>query len=272
VQLLKMHELVIAGLGLYDEKSISIRGLEEARNADYVFAELYTSFMAGLRIEALEARVGKRISVVTRKALEEDDGESIIQAARRGRTVFLVPGDPLIATTHVSLRIRARKAGIHTRLVHGASIISAAVGLSGLQNYKFGKSVTIPFPNNGAVSEAPYDVVDANLRARLHTLCFLDIQAEKQRFMTIQEALRLLLTLEKKRRKSLITRRTLLVGIGRAGSKDPVVKAGLLGETRDYDFGKPPFTLIFPGQLHFMEAEALIVLADAPESIREQVK
>jgi diphthine synthase len=272
VQLLKMGELVVAGLGLFDERSISLRGLEEARNADFVFAELYTSLMPGMRIEALENLVGKKISFVTRKALEEEDGEPIIQAARRGRTVFLVPGDPLIATTHVNLRIRAREAGIQTRIVHGASIITAVIGLSGLQNYKFGKSVTIPFPDTGVVSEAPYDIIGFNRRAELHTLCFLDIQAETERFMTVSEALNLLLTLEKKKGESLLTRSTLLVGVGRAGSPDPVVKAGLLDEVQDYDFGKPPFTLVFPGKLHFMEAEALITLADAPESIRERVR
>lgn len=262
----------MTGLGLYDQNGISLRGLEEARNADFVFVEMYTSFMPGLRIKALEALIGKEVSVVTRKALEEEEGDSIVQAAQRGRTVFLVPGDPLIATTHVNLRIRARKAGVRTRIIHGASIISAAIGLAGLQNYKFGKSVTIPFSNGGIVSEAPYDVIYSNQRAELHTLCFLDLEAETERFMTIREALRLLLALEKKKRKSLITRRTLLVGVGRAGSQNPVVKAGLLDEMRNYDFGKPPFTLIFPGRLHFMEAEALVVLADAPETVLERVK
>jgi len=36
----------------------------------------------------------------------------------------------------------------------------------------------------------------------------------------------------------------------------------------NYDFGVPPHTLIFPGKLHFMEAEALITLAGAPEEVR----
>jgi diphthine synthase len=36
----------------------------------------------------------------------------------------------------------------------------------------------------------------------------------------------------------------------------------------DFDFGQPPHGLIFPGRLHFMEAEALIVLAGAPETLR----
>jgi len=46
-----------------------------------------------------------------------------------------------------------------------------------------------------------------------------------------------------------------------------VIKADLLGKLINYDFGEPPHTLIVPGKLHFIEAEALIVLAKAPESI-----
>jgi diphthamide biosynthesis methyltransferase len=39
-----------------------------------------------------------------------------------------------------------------------------------------------------------------------------------------------------------------------------------------HDFGKPPYSIVFPGELHFMEAEALIFLADAPKSLRKHVK
>jgi diphthine synthase len=42
-----------------------------------------------------------------------------------------------------------------------------------------------------------------------------------------------------------------------------------VGELLKHDFGEPPHTLLFIGKLHFMEAEALITLADAPEKLRE---
>ena len=47
-----------------------------------------------------------------------------------------------------------------------------------------------------------------------------------------------------------------------------MVKAGYIEEIINHDFGAPPHTLIFVGKLHFMEAEALMVLADAPNEIR----
>ncbi|MFP3985256.1 MAG: diphthine synthase [Candidatus Bathyarchaeia archaeon] len=267
-----MGKLFFVGLGLYDEKDISLRGLEEGQKANHVFAELYTSYMKGLNIKKLEKLLGKKIALVSRKMLEEEDGEKILAAACKGRTVFLVPGDPLIATTHVDLRLKAEQSGIKTHIIHSASIISAAIGLSGLQNYKFGKSVTIPFSDSGVVSETPYKVIKKNMRARLHTLCFLDVRAEEKRYMTINEALEMLLSTEKVKQESVITLETVAIGIARAGSETPIVKADLLHELVNHDFGFPPHTLIFPGKLHFMEAEALIRLAEAPLSVRKLVK
>ncbi len=267
-----MGELVFVGLGLYNEKSLSIQGLEEIKEADSVFVELYTSLMQGLSFKGLKCLAGKDIVSVSRKMLEEEEGEIILEAARKGKTVFLVPGDPFIATTHIDLRIRAKRADIETRVINGASIISAAIGLSGLQNYKFGRSVTIPFRETGIGSETPCNVIKANVEVGLHTLCFLDIKAEEERYMKIKEALETFLASEKEKEGSAITDNTLVVGIARAGSKSPIVKAGPIGELLEYEFGRPPHTMIFPGKLHFVEADALINLADAPKSIRKLTK
>ena len=272
LEMTQMGELVLVGLGLHDEKDISVRGLEETRSADYVFAELYTSLMEGLDLKKLEGLLGKSIVPVSRRLLEEENAEQILAAAEKAKTVLLVPGDPLIATTHIDLRIRAEKVGIDTRIVHGASIVSAVIGLSGLQNYKFGKSVTIPFTNDYAVLETPYDTIKTNLRGGLHTLCFLDIYADEKRYMTLHKALEVLLEIETRKQESIVTTKRLVVGIARAGSKTPIVKAGWLEDVHTHDFGNPPHTLVFPGKLHFMETEALIHLANAPEDIRKQGK
>ncbi len=263
-----MSELIFVGLGLYDENDVSLRGLEAIKEADAVFAEFYTSIMPGLSIRKLEEKAGRAIKVVSRRVLEEEEGKPILQEAKKGKVAFLVPGDPMIATTHVDLRIRAEKQGIKTRVIHGASVVSAVMGLSGLQNYKYGRSVTIPFSEKNFVSEAPYKVILENRKRGLHTMCYLDIKAEEQRYMTIKEGLQVLLELEKLKKRQVITSKTLIIGVARAGSPEPTVKAGYLEEVLNHYFGAPPHTLIFPGKLHFMEAEALITLADAPEEIR----
>jgi len=267
-----LGELVFVGLGLNSERDISLHGVEETRTAETVFAEFYTSLMPELNLSKLEKLVEKRIAVISRRDLEEDEGKKILTTAEKGKAVLLVSGDPLIATTHVDLRIRAERQGIKTRVVHGASIVSAVMGLSGLQNYKYGRSVTIPFSNQGGVAETPYNVIGENKKRGLHTLCFLDIRAEERRYMTVQEGLEALLSVEKQRRKRVIMPDTIAVGVARAGSKQPVIKANSINQLLKFDFGAPPHTLVFPGRLHFMEAEALITLAGAPGSVRRMVE
>ena len=266
-----LGEIVFVGLGLHDEMGISLHGLEEVKTVDTAFIELYTSFMPNFSIKRFEEISGKKLNVVSRRELEEKNGEIILKAAEKGKAVLLVPGDPLIATTHVALRIEAEKRGIKTRIVHGSSILSAVMGLSGLHNYKFGKSVTIPFPDE-TFSETPYNVIAQNRKLGLHTLCLLDIKAEEKRFLSIRESLESLLKIEEKKKKGIVTVDSLVVGIARAGSNNPTVKADSIEKLLSYDFGEPPYSIIFPGKLHFMEAEALIVLAGGPEKLRKDVK
>jgi diphthine synthase len=262
-----MGELIFVGLGLNDEKGISLHGLEETKTANSVFIELYTSLLPEFSLQRLEGLVGKKITLISRKNLEEDNGVSVLMAARKGKTVLLVPGDPFVATTHVTLRIEAEKDGIRTRIIHGASIMSAIVGLSGLHNYKFGRTVTVPFPEN--FSETPYNVIGQNKRFGLHTLCLLDLIVEEERFLTVKEGLEQFLAIERRRSEKIVTPETIAVGVARVGSEHPSLKADFAESLLTHDFGSPPHSLILVGQLHFMEAEALINLAGAPKELRE---
>ena len=270
--MIALGKLVFVGLGLQDERGISLRGIDEIRKVDVVFAEFYTNLMAGISFERLERLIGKRVSIVSRRALENESGKLILQSAMKEKVALLVPGDPLIATTHIELRIRAEKMGIKTHIIHGASIVSAVIGLTGLQNYKYGRSVTIPFSEDKLFSETPYRVIMENRERGLHTLCFLDVEAEEKRYMTINEGLHLLLSMEKRMKRRVITLNTLVVGIARAGSDNPTVKAGYIKEVITHEFGAPPQSLVFPGKLHFMEVEALITFAEAPRQLKEITK
>jgi diphthine synthase len=262
-----LGELVFVGLGLNDDLGISLGALDEVKSAVHVFIELYTSLLPEFSISRFTERSGKTPKIVTRKELEDKNGELVLDAAQSGKTVLLVPGDPLIATTHVALRIAAEKRKVRTRIIHGASILSAAIGLSGLHNYKFGKSVTIPFPDE-TPSTTPYQIITENRKRDLHTLCLLDIRPEEKRYLTINEGLKELLRVEKVKNERTIDDKTLAVGVARAGSIEPKVKAASIKDLLDYDFGSPPHTLIFPGRLHFMEVDALITLAGAPQTLR----
>jgi diphthine synthase len=261
-----LTELVFVGLGLNDEKGITVKGLEETKMADAVFMETYTSRMPDFSMQRFEAMCGRKVQLITRQDLEEDSGKVILQAAKTGKAVFLVPGDPFIATTHVTLRIDAEKQCIATRVVHGISIMSAIVSLSGLHNYKFGKTVTVPFPEN--FSETPYNVIAQNKKLGLHTLCLLDLKQTENQYLTINQALKQLQIVEDKKKQNVLTADTVAVGIARAGSDNPTLKADFIKNIVDFDFGEPPFSLIIPGDLHFMEVDALIAFAGAPKEFK----
>jgi diphthine synthase len=265
-----LNELVFVGLGLNDELGITLKGLEETKTADHVFMETYTSYMPDFSLERFESLCGKKIHVLSRQVLEEENGKIILEAAKNGKAVFLVPGDPFVATTHVTLRIDAQKQGIKTRIVHGISIMSAIVSLSGLHNYKFGKTVTVPFPEN--FSETPYNVIAKNKKLGLHTLCLLDLKANEKVFLSINQAVKMLLEVEEKKKQGVVTLDTVAVGLARAGGNDPTLKSDFVKAFVNFDFGEPPFSLIFPGDLHFMEVEAMIAFAGAPAAFRRFAK
>jgi len=259
-----LGELIFIGLGLWGIDDITLKGLNAARSADEVYFEAYTSVMGGLTKDNLEALIGKNVRALTRKDVEENV-EEILSRARDKRVAILVPGDPMVATTHVALRLEAEKLGVKTRVIHGVSIYSAAPSICGLENYKFGRSVTIPFPEENYFPETPYLVVRENIERGLHTLVFLDVRAEEKRFMTVNEGVAILLELEHKlSSQSPLLEKTLMVGVARAGSENPTVKADYPRNLLYYDFGSPPHILIVTGSLHFKEIEALRLLAAAP--------
>jgi diphthine synthase len=259
--------LTFIGLGLYDEKDLTVKGLEAIRKADIVYAEFYTSHLVGTTIEKMEELYGKKVTVLTREDVEQSP--SWLSKAKEKDVVFLTGGDAMVATTHIDLRLRALNMGIDTAIIHAPSISSAVCGLCGLQNYRFGKSTTIPFPytrkDKTIVSEAPYDTIKMNKKNDLHTLVFLDINREKG-FMDISKAVSILIEMEERRGEGVLTN-TLAVGIARAGSQVPPVHADYIEKLKEYDFGAPLHVLVIPASLHFIEAEALVKLCGAPSEI-----
>ncbi len=250
------------GLGLC-KRCITLEGLEIARSCDEVFFEPYTSIVPGLTPEYLSRLIGREVKVVSRKQLEDENGDVIIRPALEGKRVaVLVCGDPMAATTHVAVRVRAERLGIRTRVVYGQSIFSAAASACGLQHYRFGKAVTIVFPEPelGYFPETPYRVLVENLSNGLHTLFLLDIRFEEGRFMSVNEAIDILFELERRVGGNVLDK-VIGVGLARIGSDDEVVCAGKLKALKKVDFGPPPHALIIPAKLHPMEEEALKVLA-----------
>ena len=257
-----MGELIFIGLGLWNSKDITLAGLEAARQCDICFAEFYTSSL-GVEIDEIEKVIKKPLVVLSRDEVE--NGDSILNEAMSHRVCLLAGGDPMTATTHIDLRLRAIEMGIHTRVIHGISIVTAAAGLLGLQSYKFGRATTLVAPQGEYFPLSPYEVIRDNLDRGMHTLVLLDIQDKS--FMTVSQAVSILKEMERRLGKGVITKSTLLAAVARASSPSPSVKAGYPQFLQDTDMGSPLHTIVVPGDLHVMEAKALRQLADAPADI-----
>ncbi len=257
--------LYIIGLGLYDEDDISVKGLKALEKCEKVFAEFYTAKLQDTSLSSIKKMMGKDIKILRREEVEE---EMIpLRHAQDENVAFLVVGDPLVATTHPNLILGARERGIRTRIIHSSSIISAAPGLAGLQVYKFGKTTTIPFPEENYFPHSPYLTIRDNLGYDAHTLVLLDIRAEEERYMSANEGLNYLLRVEKERKEDVIGEDSLAVVIARAGSANPLVRADRIGKLVGEDFGGPLHCVIIPSSLHFLEAEYLMRVWDAPEDV-----
>ncbi|MDH7593129.1 MAG: diphthine synthase [Methanomicrobiales archaeon] len=247
--------LTFIGLGLYDWNDISVKGLEEVRKADLVLMEIYTSRLMGSSPLQIGERFGREILLLSREEIEEHP-EWFLSRAVRETVVLLSAGDPMVSTTHADLRLRAASRGIETRIIHGASISSAVCGLTGLQNYRFGKSCSIPFPAPRWSPNTPMETILQNLSRDLHTLVYMDIQGK--RCMTVREGLEQIGRMSEAMEAPVPE---LFVGVARAGSDRPVVRAGSLQDLVAFDFGPPLHALVVPASLHPIEREYLEVFA-----------
>ena len=246
--------LYMIGLGLNDEKDISIKGLEAVKKCDYLFLEDYTSKLS-VPVEKLEKFYGKKIFLATRELVEKR-AEEILDKAIEKNIGFLVIGDVFSATTHVDFFLRAKAKNIEIKIIHNTSIMNA-VGVVGLELYKYGKTTSMPFFEPSLKPETPYDMINQNFKFGLHTLVLLDIKKDENRYMSVNEAIAQLLEIEEKRKQKVFTKSLKVIGCARLGSDNQLIKYGEVSELMRYDFGEPLHCLIIPGKLHFMEEEML---------------
>ncbi|MBW2993303.1 diphthine synthase [Candidatus Woesearchaeota archaeon] len=234
--------LYMIGIGLSDEKDISVKGLEAVKKCERIFLESYTSVLS-VPVSKLEKFYNKKIIPADRDMVEKNSDKIL----SKKDTAFLIIGDVFSATTHVDLMQRAKEKGIEVKIIHGASVVSA-IGVTGLEVYKFGKITSIPFENKNV--KTPVEVLKENQKAGLHTLFLLDLRPNEDKFLTIADAADYLI-------KNGVKENTFAVGCARVGSEKQVIKYRRLIDLKKENFGKPPYCLIIPGKLHFIEEEML---------------
>lgn len=273
----------VIGLGLCDEKDITVRGLEAVKSCSRVYLEAYTSILM-VNKDRLEAFYGKSLILADRDMVELES-DDILRDAATENIAFLVVGDPFGATTHTDLLLRARDLQIPTQIIHNASIINA-VGCSGLQLYNFGQTVSLVFFTDTWKPDSFYDRIAENAKLGLHTLVLLDIKVKEQseenlargrkiyeppRYMSIPIAVNQLLEIESIRKEGILDGdSTLAIALSRVGSipsgeestddddGTQRIVAGTLSDLQvqpESVFGKPLHSLIIAGKrLHELEA------------------
>ncbi|KAF3010710.1 diphthine synthase [Curvularia kusanoi] len=274
--------LYLVGLGLADEKDITVRGLEIVKKAERVYLEAYTAVLL-VDKEALESFYGRSVIIADREMVESSS-DDILADADKVDVAFLVVGDPFGATTHTDLVLRARELSIPTRSVPNASILTS-IGTTGLQLYNFGQTVSMVFFLDNWKPASFYDRIAENVRIGLHTLVLLDIKVKEQslenmargrkiyeppRYMTVAQCAQQMLEIEEDvKKEGVYGKDSLAVGVARVGAEDEKIVAGTLEELCDADLGKPLHSLVLLGsRTHDLERDYLLEFAVDKEKFK----
>jgi diphthine synthase len=242
----------LIGSGLWRGDDISVRGMNACRKCSKVYLDRYTRAFEEKEFKKLEEIIGKKIIKLERKELEET--LSFLKESENENICLIVPGDPLIATTHVTIIEECKKRKIEYEIIHGSSIFTALPGECGLMTYKVGGSCTIPMREKRIIPYSIYDKIFENKKRGYHTLVFLDTTPEKE--MEISEAMEIMQEIEKEKKLKIFNDKSKIVVGSCMGSEEQRLVYNEIKELKKMKFEKP-CTLIIPGKLHFSEEEFL---------------
>ena len=229
--------LYLIGLGLGDEKDISLKGLEAIKSCNEIYLENYTSFLQ-TDVKKLEKLYKKKIILADRDFVESNFP---LKKAKSNNIALLIIGDVFSATTHYALYSEAKEKKIPVKIIHNASILTS-VADTGLSLYNFGRTISIP--SNHKETSSPYENFEINYKNNLHTLFLLDLD------LNVNDALKYLIS------KGL-DKRILCLACHAMGSDKQKIKAGTAEALLTKKFPQPSCLIIPSKKLHFMEEEAI---------------
>ena len=250
--------LWFVGLGISGISELSDNTISVIKNADIVYLESFTSPISEIEKEQLANMCDGEFKIAKRWLVE--DGNEILENAKKREVVLISYGDPYIATTHLELKTRAIIDKIETKTIHSSSIVSSLIGEIGLQYYKVGKILTIM--NDPKSMITPYNTISNNLLSKMHSVILLEYNEDKSFFLAPQDALSLLLDAEKIQNGKIISLDTFAIIASRIGKSDQNITSGKISNLIKKEFGNPPHTVIIPGSLHFTESNAVKIVTD----------
>jgi diphthine synthase len=236
--------LYLIGSGISGYGSMPIEGMRACRKSDLVYIERYTNIISDSDLAMLEKLAGKKITELSRNDLEIGFEKKELPKAKDKIISLIVVGDPLSATTHIEILKECREKNIKWKVIHASSIYSS-LSEAGLFTYKFGKSISIPYPEKNYSPTSFFDILENNYKNNSHTIVFLDIKKDLEKYMSINEGLNILLKISKDR-NSFLTEESEAIGISRMGYDNQTIKFGKIKELLGFDFKDKPQILIIP--------------------------
>ena len=257
--------LWLIGIGPGDLENMTERSRRVARGCKKRYLEGYTAVLPSEQEDLLESVIGPWERMM-RPSVESP--EALLGESRNDSVALLVVGDPMQATTHIDLEARCMEEGIGFEVIPGMSATSLAVSLSGLQSYKFGRQVTLPYPYGDYLATSPLEMILRNLEGGLHTLVLLDLDPTGMGFdlPTPMSPSQAISTLERMTAKwleegdgrdgpSMVVSEWEGILLSDIGTKDQRVYSGSLGEISKIQGGWI-HTLIIPSNMSDNEREA----------------
>lgn len=251
--------LFLVGLGL-SEKEIPIGAIDVCKRCE-LYLDRYTSRVGQRSIDRIKELTGKSVKTLTRQEMEEG-AKDIIKSASTKDIAILFGGDSLIATTHKILYIEAKKQGVKTETIHANSIITAVIGESGLDFYRFGSSCTIPRWSAHYSPVSFYEKIETNLKNKEHTILLLDYDQNSESTLSIKEAIITLGMAEEKYKKGIITAKTNIMILHNVSMDDMKIIFTTIEKARTKEFDGGVNIMILPAELTDIEKEAVNSIAE----------
>lgn len=244
--------LYLAGAG-YHPWAMTVEVIEVLRRADVVYVDTYTMPGADWVLDKARSLSSGRVLAAGRSTLEEGS-KGIIKESRGAEVVILVPGDPLVATTHSSILAEAAEAGVEVRVYPGVSGVCASKAVSLLHYYRFGRTVTVPGPWRHVKAYSLVEAVYANLCVGLHTLLLLDVVEGGRGQLSPGEAAREIEALDEALASEagyepVLGRLPVIVVSAGVGGSHEVIPLATLTEARGRAW-RGVYSMIVPAELH----------------------
>ncbi len=246
--------LYLIGIGL-NKKDFPIGAVALCEKCD-VYIDRYTTFVDEEKMSYITGLLGKRPVELGRAQMEEELPE-LLEEAKGKDVALLIGGDPLVATTHKIIFIEAKKAGVKVEVRHASSILSAIIGESGLDFYRFGAICTVSRWTTNYTPTSFYETIKRNIDSNLHSIVLLDYDPVRNSSLETKEAIRIMEAAESKYGNGIITDYSTVFIMHKIALDDQQKLLTTIGEAKRLTFPSGPTAMVIPANLSDIEKETI---------------